>query len=88
MQPARGGGITDRVAHGHGESNDIVLYAGFDLMDLRDIDFGAGSDCGCRILRDLARFGESLGGCQFDFQPLCKLIRIAPNVTHLLACVA
>jgi len=42
-----------------------VLYAGFDLMDLRDIDFGSGSDCGRRILGNLARFGESLGGRQF-----------------------
>jgi len=34
------------------KSDDIVLYAGFDLMDLRHVDFGALANRGCSIFRD------------------------------------
>ncbi len=76
MQPARGGGIADRFADGHGEGDDVVLHAGFELMDLRDIDFGASANRGSGILRDLARFGQGLRGCKLDFQPLGELVRV------------
>src|SRR5260370_1265416 len=84
MQPACGGWISDRFADSHGEGDDVVLDAGFDLMDLRHIDFGASANRGGGILRDLAGFGQCLGGCQLNFQPLCKLVRVTPNVAHLL----
>src|SRR5258708_23342909 len=84
MQPACGGWISDRFADSHGEGDDVVLDAGFDLMDLRHIDFGASANRGGGILRDLAGFGQCLGGCQLNFQPLGKLVRVTPNVAHLL----
>jgi hypothetical protein len=88
MQPARRARIPDRFTHGHRESDHVVFYAGFGLMDLRHIDFGARANCRSRILGDLARFGKRLSSSKFDFQPLRKLVRITPNVAHFLARVA
>src|SRR5258708_2063056 len=84
MQPAGGGWISDRFADSHGESDHVVLHARFEFVDSRNIYFGASANRGGGILRDLAGFGECLGGCQLDFQPLCKLVRVTPNVAHLL----
>ncbi len=63
MQPARGGGIGDGFADGHGETDDVVLHSGFELMDLRHVDFSASANGGRGILGNLASFGKRLSGC-------------------------
>jgi len=60
------------------------FYAGFDLMDVRHVDLGARANRGCGILGNLAGFGKSLSGCQLNLQPLRKLVRVTPDVTHFL----
>src|SRR6267143_1980282 len=85
VQPASGSRIADGFTHGHCESDNVVLHAGFQFLDADDIDFGANPNRGGGILRDLARFGKCFGGCQLDFQPLCELVRVTPNLPHLLA---
>src|SRR5205807_2560558 len=67
---------------------DVVLHASFELMDLRYVHFGASANGGSGLLRDLARFGKRFGGSQLDFEPLGKLVGIAPNVAHFLSRVA
>ena len=52
MQPARRGGIADGFADSHGERDDIVLHAAFNLMDLHHIDFGARANRGRGVFRD------------------------------------
>ncbi len=88
MQPSRRSGIADRFADGHDESDNVVLHAGFNLMDLRHIDFGARTNRDRGIFGNQSSLRESFGGRQLDFQPLGELVRVAPNVAHLLACVA
>src|SRR5438552_6672826 len=88
MQPARRGGIADGFADSHGERDDIVLHAAFNLMDLRHIDFGARADRGRGVFRDQSSFRESFRRGKLDFQPLGELVRVAPNLAHLLARVA
>jgi len=62
-----------------------VLHAGFEFVDAGDIDFGASANRGGGILRDLACFGERVGRRKLDFQPLGELVRVTPNLAHLLA---
>src|SRR6202790_3258012 len=41
MEPARGSWIADGFADVHGEGDDIMLHAGFEFVNARDIHFGA-----------------------------------------------
>ena len=88
MQPASRGGIFNGIADGHGEGDDIVFHACFQLVNTGDIHFGTRAYRGSGLFRDLACFGQGLRGGKLDFQPLGELVGVAPNVAHLLACVA
>src|SRR5439155_14583863 len=70
------------------ERDDVVLHAGFNLMDLRNIDFSARVDRGRGVFQDQCSLRESFRRCKLDFQPLGELVGVAPNVAHLLARVA
>lgn len=85
MEPARGGGIGDGFSDGHGEGDDIVLYARFELVDPGDVDLGAGADGGCGVSGHLARFGEGFRGGQFDVEPTGELVRVAPDAAYFFA---
>jgi len=84
VQPTRGGRITDGLAYSHGEGDDVVLYAGFNLMDLRDVDLCARTNGGRSVFGDETGLGESLRGGNFDFKPFGELAGVAPNVPHFL----
>jgi hypothetical protein len=62
-----------------------VLHARFKFVDSRNIYFGARANRGGGILRDLADFRKRFRGGKLDFQPLCKFVRVTPNLTHFLA---
>ena len=65
-----------------------MLHAGLELVNVRDLHSGERADRGRRFFRNLAGFGERIGGGKLDFQPLGELVGIAPDMPHLLACVA
>ena len=70
MKPTSRRGISDGISDGHGEGDDVVLHARFELVDSCDIHFRAGANRGGCILRDQACFGKGLRGGKLDFEPL------------------
>ena len=88
VQPARRSGIADRFTNVHGERDDVVLHAGFEFVNARDIDFGALADRRGGLFRHESSLGKRLGGRQLDIEPFLEAVRVAPDVTHLFAGVA
>ena len=91
VQPARGGGIADGFADGHGERDDVVLDLGFQL---RDAPHHAGVDA--RFLANLrgrrgrhhAAFRQRFRCGKFDFEPAPEFTFLAPDTAHLFARVS
>jgi len=88
VQPARGVGIGDGFADGHGKGDDVMLDAGFDFVDAGDVDAGAFADARGGVARDLAGFGEGVGGGELDVEPFLETVGVAPDAAHLFAGVA
>jgi len=88
VEPAGGLGITDGFADGHGEGDDVVLDAGFELVDALGVDFGFRAKHGGGVFGDEAGFGESVGGGEFDVEPALVFVGVAPDAAHIFAGVA
>ncbi len=91
MQPARSFGVSGRRhAFGHcGSKCDyVVLHFGLDLADSLDIEAGVPAEQPCCLRGHDAQIGKRFGGRELDFEPLPKLILIAPDAAHLGARVA
>ena len=85
MQPARGGGIANGFSDIHRERNDVMLHAGFEFVDTRDVHFGALANDRSGVFRHQASFSERFRGGQLDIKPLLEAICIAPDLAHILA---
>ena len=91
MQPARGFGIANRFADGHGERDHVVLHLGFKF---RDALHHARIDA--RLLANFrggrgrhdSRFGQRFRGGQLHFQPAAEFALLAPDPAHLFARVS
>src|SRR5439155_12806689 len=88
MQPARSSRIADGFANVHGERDDVVFYAGFQIVDARGVDFGASANRGGGFLGNFARFGQGFRGGQLDFEPFRVFIGVAPDAAHFFARIA
>src|SRR5262249_12594241 len=88
VQPASGVWIADRFTYRHGEGNDVMLHARFQLVDACNVDLGAPPNCRGRFLWHLTCLCQSLCGCELYLQPFGKAVCIAPDMTHFLARIA
>jgi len=90
VQPAGGiaAGLADGFGHGSSEGEDIVTGVEFDLVDARDgeVRMGAKFCGGCD--GDDAGFGKSIGGGEFDAQPVAIFAVFRPDDGHLRTSVA
>ena len=84
VEPTRGGRIADGFTDGHSEGDDVVFDLGFDFVDASDVDSGAGTQNGGGFARDLAGFGEGVGGGELDIEPFLVAVGVAPDAAHLL----
>ena len=88
MQPARSSGIADGFTDRHGECDDVMTHAQFELGDARDdggIDSRALANCVCGGTRHDAALRERFGGGDLDFKPAPELAFFAPDAAHLFA---
>ena len=65
-----------------------MLHFGFDLVDARDVDFGARAQRRGRVLGHLAGFGQRFRGGEFDVEPFLEAIGVAPDAAHFFARIA
>ena len=88
VEPARGVGIANGFADGHGEGDDVVFDLGFELVDTGDVNFGAGAKQRGGFPRDLASFGEGISSGKFDVEPFLVAVSVAPDAAHFFTGVA
>lgn len=88
VKPAGSFGIGDGFADGHGEGDDVVLDASFEVVDAGDVDLGARADEIDGFGGNLAGFGKSLGGGEFDVEPALEAVGVAPDMAHVVAGIA
>src|SRR5579863_927344 len=88
MQPAGGFGIVDGFADSDGEGNDVMADFRFDFVDARDVNAGAFAQAQRSFARDNTRFGENVGGGEFDVEPFLEFVFVGPELAHLRARVS
>jgi len=68
------------IHHGHCESDNVVLHAGFEFEDAGDIDFGASANRGGASFGTWPASAGVSVAAKLDFQPLGELV--AASVKH------
>jgi len=77
--------VGDVFGDRRGESDDVVLHLGFDLIDPFDGEVAAIPNGVGGSLRDHARAGERLRRGNFDAQPAAVLVFVGPDAADLQA---
>jgi len=86
VEPA--GMWTDNLGHRGGEGDDVMFDLRFDLENAVNTEVSARVDRLGGILRHDAGCGECFRGGNFHRQPGAEPVLVAPDASHLGACVA